>query len=225
MLKLALPVILTYLGFMLMGTVDIYFVGRLSPLSIGAVGVGTSIFAWFMVFGAGLLGGLDYLAAYAFGARDPDRAFDALVQALIVMLGLSLPLMLAILVLATHLDWFGVNGEVAPLAAEYLRILGWSLPLTYLFNAIRQYLTAQGIALPGMVILGIANVVNALGNWLWVEGHAGFAARGVAGSAEATVWARLLSLVLVVAYLVYHDARGGADGRGARCLWRLPTCP
>ena len=58
MLELALPVILAYVGIMTMGLVDLIFVGRVSAaLAMGAVGVGTSIFAWFMIFGIGLLTG------------------------------------------------------------------------------------------------------------------------------------------------------------------------
>lgn len=55
MFELALPVIISYLGIMTMGLVDLICVGRVSPIALGAVGVGTSIFSWFMIFGMGCL--------------------------------------------------------------------------------------------------------------------------------------------------------------------------
>ena len=72
MLALAVPMVLTELGWMSMSTVDILMVGPLGPESIGAVGVGSMLFLALAVFGIGILLGLDSLIPQAFGAKKLD---------------------------------------------------------------------------------------------------------------------------------------------------------
>jgi MATE family multidrug resistance protein len=219
MLRLALPVIATYLGIMLMGLVDILFVGRLNAESIGAVGVGTSFFTWVMIFGIGLLAGLDYLVSFAQGAGRPEDGYRALVQSLISTSALSLPMTLVLLALSRHLDLFGIDATVIPLARTYLGILAVSLWPVFVFNACRQYLTALGVAMPGLIALIGGNVVNALANWLLIFGHWGMPQLGVDGSAWATVSARYLMMLGMVAYLLYWDRKH--DGFFARVPFRI----
>ena len=207
MLILALPVILTYLGIMLMGIVDLVFVGRVSASAMGAVGVGTSIFTWFMIFGIGLLAGLDYLVAFAEGAQRPQDGHRAMVQSLIATTLLSIPLTLAIFFVADHLDWLGVNAAVLPEARSYLQLIGPSLWPTLIFNANRQYLTAMNVAIPGMIVLFIANLLNALINYALVLGRLGAPAWGANGSAVATLVSRFAMMVAMSLYLLWWDRR------------------
>src|SRR4051812_1163968 len=104
---------------MLMGVVDILCVGRVSATAIGAVGVGVSMSSWFMVFGIGLLAGLDFLVSFAQGAARPEDGHRALVQSLLASTLLAIPLTFALQILAHHLQWIGVNLQVRPEAAKY----------------------------------------------------------------------------------------------------------
>ncbi len=56
---LAVPVVLSELGWMAQGVVDTIMVGRLGPAAIGAVAVGNAVFYTPSLFGIGLLLGLD----------------------------------------------------------------------------------------------------------------------------------------------------------------------
>src|ERR1700729_3114034 len=80
LLLLAVPVVLSELGWMAMSIVDTIMVGRLSPASIGAVGVSSALFYTIALFGIGLLLGLDTLVAQAFGRGDFDDCHRALAQ-------------------------------------------------------------------------------------------------------------------------------------------------
>ena len=55
LLLLAIPVVLSELGWMAMSIVDTIMVGRLSPAAIGAVGISSAIFYAPALFGIGLL--------------------------------------------------------------------------------------------------------------------------------------------------------------------------
>lgn len=207
LLKLAAPVSLSLLGGLLMQLVDTIFVGKLGPTAIGGVSVGNAFFATLMVTGIGLLMGLDYLASHAFGARRLNDCHEYLIQALIVSAIVSL--------VSTIIMWagsglfaaFGIETMVAASGATYLRWLSWSIWPFLFFSAFRQYLQAMGIAMPVLVILLVANVVNAAGNWVFVFGKFGFPALGVAGSALATIVARVFMLVAIVAFVYWHDRR------------------
>jgi MATE family multidrug resistance protein len=68
LLRLAAPVVAAELGWMAMWLVDTMLVGRVGPEAIGAVSVGGSLFYTIAIFGVGLLLGLDYAVAHAYGA-------------------------------------------------------------------------------------------------------------------------------------------------------------
>ncbi|MFL5812899.1 MAG: MATE family efflux transporter [Bdellovibrionia bacterium] len=207
MFELALPVIISYLGIMTMGLVDLICVGRVSPAALGAVGVGTSIFSWFMIFGMGLLTGLDYLVAHAYGAGKKHDAHLSWAQGFWVSWILGAPMTLALLYVSHHLEWFGINPEVIAPSRDYLFILSLSLIPVYLFASSRQFLQAQGIARPAAVILILSNVMNALANWVLVLGHAGFPAMGATGSAYATLIARVFMVAAMFGVHYLYDRR------------------
>ncbi len=219
MTHLALPVVLSYLGLMLMGVVDLLFVGRIGATSIGAVGVSTSIFSWCFVFGIGLLTGMDYLVSYAHGARKPEEGYQALVQSMLIAVAVSLPTTAFMIVLSYHLDWLSINPEVIPEAGSYLRILAVSYFPGLAFNAFRQYLTAQNVARPGMVILLLANIMNAAANYMLVLGGWGVTPLGVDGSAIATLSSRVFMLIAIMGVLWHWDR--GHDRLMARLKLRV----
>lgn len=214
MLRLALPVVLTYLGLMLMGIVDVIVVGQVSANAIGAVGVGTSLFTWFMIFGIGLLAGLDYLVAFAQGADRPEDGHRAMVQSLIATTLLSIPLTAALYALSTSLDRIGIHPDVQPAARSYLQIIAPSLWPVLVFSACRQYLTAMSVTWPALAVLFVANVLNAALNYAFALGHWGAPALGADGSAIATLLSRVAMMLALLGYLWAWDrSREGFFGR------------
>jgi MATE family multidrug resistance protein len=207
MLKLALPVVMTYLGLMLMGVVDLIFVGHVNPVAIGAVGVGTSIFNWVMIFGTGLLMGLDYLVSFAQGAKRPEDGFHALMQGLIAVTAISIPCTALMIYFSGHLDWLSIAEGVRGDAAGYLSVVALSLWPSLVFTACRQYLTANESTWPPLLVLLAANVLNAAMNYALVFGHWGAPALGARGSAWATVASRLLMMITMFVGLWAWDRK------------------
>ena len=73
MIALAVPVVLSELGWMAQGVVDNIMVGRIGPVAIGAVALGNAVYYTPCLFGIGLLLGLDTLVSQAYGRRDHDE--------------------------------------------------------------------------------------------------------------------------------------------------------
>jgi MATE family multidrug resistance protein len=207
MLTLAIPVVMAELGWMTMGLVDTLMVGRIGPEAIGAVGIGSSLFMGVCIFAMGLLLGLDTLVSHAFGAGRIHECHRWLGYAVILSLLLSVPVTIVVLALSSALAHWGLDPLVLALTQPYLDILAWSIPPLLLYASFRRYLQGMGVVRPVMVALVLANVLNALVNWILIFGHFGAPAMGVRGSAWATVGARVVMAGVLLGVIVFRERR------------------
>jgi MATE family multidrug resistance protein len=205
MFGLALPVVTAELGWMTMGLVDTLMVGRISAEAIGAVGIATSLFIGVCIFAMGLLLGLDTLVSQAFGAGRLDDCHRWLVHGVVLSLLLSAPMTLVVLGLSASLASWGLHPDVLRLTRPYLDVLAWSIPPLLLYATFRRYLQGMGVVRPVMVALVLANILNALVNWMLIFGHWGAPALGVRGSAWATVVARIAMAGVPLGVILYRE--------------------
>src|SRR5215472_15966691 len=96
MVALAVPVVLSELGWMAQGVVDTIMVGKLGPAAIGAVALGNAVYYTPSLFGIGLLLGLDTLVSHAYGRRDHDACHGWLAQGVYLACIVTPPLMLLV---------------------------------------------------------------------------------------------------------------------------------
>jgi len=216
MLRLAVPLALTEVGWLAMGFVDTVMVGRLpdSATSIGAVSLGTTLFYTIGIFGSGIMLGLDTLVAQAYGAGRLEECHRTLWNALYLALILSPAVMLAVLACVPLFPRFGLSPALVASTVPFLKALIWStLPLV-LYFALRRYLQAMSIVKPVVFTLVSANLVNLLGNWTLVYGHLGMPALGVAGSGWSTCISRVYMVVALAIAAIYYDRKRNSG------LWR-----
>jgi MATE family multidrug resistance protein len=217
MFVLALPVVMAELGWMTMGLVDTLMVGRLGPEAIGAVGIGSSLFMGVCIFAMGLLLGLDTLVSQAFGAGRLNECHRWLRYGVLLGVLLSIPVTLLVLLLSAALSRWGLHPTVLALTQPYLDVLAWSIPPLLLYAAFRRYLQGMGVVRPLMAALVLANVLNAVVNWVLIFGHLGAPAMGVRGSAWATVAARIVMAAVLLAVILYRDRSAfRASGSGVQ---------
>jgi MATE family multidrug resistance protein len=205
-LRLAGPVVMAEIGWMAMGLVDTIMVGPLGPAAIGATGLASSVFTAIVIFGMGLMLGLDAFVSRANGAGDVEACRRWLRHGLWLALAVT-PGVLAIVALvhATLPRW-GLHPQIHALVGPYLRTVALSALPLMLYAACRRYLQGMHVVRPVMMALLSANLVNAAANWVLIYGHWGAPALGVAGSALATSIARAyLAAFLFVA--IRHEHR------------------
>ena len=205
MFHLAIPVVLAEMGWMTMGMVDALMVGRISPEAIGAVGVGTSLFMGVVIFAMGLMLGLDTLVSQAYGAGRFEECHRWLFHGVVLALVLSVPMIAILFWISSALDAWGLTPSVLVLTRPYLETLAWSVVPLLLYSSFRRYLQGMGVVRPVMVALMVANIINAVANWLLIFGKFGFPALGVEGSAWATVFARVFMALFLLATIVYRE--------------------
>ena len=216
MVRLAVPVVVAELGWIAMGIVDIAMVGRLGPEAIGAVGVGSVLFFAVVVFGVGMLLGLDTFVAQAYGAGRVDECHRWLLHGVGLGLMLSVPLTLISAGVIATLDSWGLDPGVQRLTAPYFSKILWSILPLLLYTAFRRYLQAIGLVTPVMTALVSANLINVLADWLLVFGNLGAPRLGVDGAAWATCLSRVYLALFLFLAILRHDHRHRTG------LWRVP---
>lgn len=218
-LKLAVPVALGELGWMAMTTVDTIMIGPLGPAAIGAIGIGSSAFYSFAIFGMGLLLGLDTLVSQAYGAGDREDCHKSLTQGVYLAIALTVPLMVLFAAMPPLFRTLEIVEPVSELAGTFIHVLSFSTLPLLLYAAFRRYLQAMGHVRPVMFVLISANLINWFFNWLLIEGHWGVPRLGVAGSALSTCFARVYMAVALAVFIWWFE-RGLKPG--FRNLLRAP---
>jgi multidrug resistance protein, MATE family len=207
MFSLAMPLVLTELGWMAMGIVDTMFVGRVSAEAIGAVSLGTSVFYAIAVFASGLLLGLDTLVSQSFGAGDMDDCHHSLINGIWLALFLIPGVMGFVWLMVPAMARFGINASVLRDTTPYIRALNWSAPPLMLFFCLRRYLQSIGVVRPILLTLITANLVNAAGNWIFVFGNLGAPRLGAEGAGWSTCVSRVYMLVAMVFIIWRRDPK------------------
>src|SRR4051812_20255535 len=182
---------------MSMGLIDTLMVGPLGPAAIAATGMGSGVFTAIMIFGAGLMLGVDALVSRAAGAKRFDECAEWLHQATVLAL-ITSPIVMAVTWMAFFtIDAWGLNAQIGAPANPYLQVIALSAPPLMLSSAFRRYLQGIHVVGPVMYALISANVVNAAANSVFIYGRFGFPMLGVTGSA----WATCLARVYMAAFL------------------------
>jgi MATE family multidrug resistance protein len=220
--QLALPLILVYAGYNVMGLVDTIIVGRLQASSLGAVGIGNGIFNALALIGLGAVLGVDPIAAQAIGAGDEAGARQALRAGLRVAWLVGIPITVLVIGTSLLLGPAGVERQTAHDATLFLfsRVTN---PVSFaLFAAYRSFLQVKGVTRPVVVGMVVSNITNVIGNFVFIYGDDGLRTAGlppiglpplgVFGCGLSTALSSLLSVAIVgsAARRLMRDAKQAA---------------
>jgi multidrug resistance protein, MATE family len=209
LMTLAGPVILAEVGWMSMGLVDTIMVGPLGPAAIAATGMGSGVFTAIVIFGMGLMLGVDAFVSQAHGAGNERECRLWLHQGVWLACGVAPVAMVLTWFVCSTLDQWGLHPEIRALVGPYLRVITFSALPLLLYSAFRRYLQGMHLVRPIMIAIVTANAINAAANWVLIYGNLGMPALGVEGSAWATNIARVyMAAFLYVAIQLEHRRRG-----------------
>ena len=205
--QLALPLILVYAGYNVMGLVDTIIVGRLDASSLGGVGIGNGIFNALSLVGLGAVLGVDPIAAQAIGAGDEAGARQALRAGLRVAWLVGIPITVLVIGAPLLLTPVGVDAKTAHDTTMFL-MARVTNPISFaLFAAYRSFLQVKGSTRPVVIGMIVSNITNVVGNLLFIYGDdglrsvglpsVGLPAMGVFGCGLSTALSSLLSVAIV----------------------------
>ena len=191
--RLALPVMLSRAGLVLMLTVDTAIVGHLAfaDRQLAALGAALIPIAILQTAAIGLLIGVIVRTAQLDGAGKPQACGE------VWRLGLMLALLLGCIYALLFADGPAILGtllrqpqEVAEDGGAVLRVLGWSMPGMLVYIACAHFLEGINRPTPPMLLMLAGNVLNAVLAYGLGTGAFGFPASGVVGVAAATAIVR-----------------------------------
>ncbi|MEL0288083.1 MAG: MATE family efflux transporter, partial [Gammaproteobacteria bacterium] len=200
---IALPIILANLATPLVGFVDVAVIGQLGRVHLlGGLALATMVFS-FLFWGFGFLRmGTTALVANALGGNNPDLARQTLIRAITLALLIGSTLLLIQSPIAAVI-WSLTSGSsaVEGAAQTYFEVRIWGAPLNLIFICLTGYLLGAGRSGAVLILQLLLNISNILLDLLFVL----IWNKGVAGVAEATVWAEGIAvaggLVLIRAEL------------------------
>jgi multidrug resistance protein, MATE family len=210
--RLALPVMLARAGILVMTSVDTIMAGRLGGEELGFYAIALAPFVFCLLVGNGLLGGTVILVSQADGAGMVERA--GRIWRLALLIALATGGFFALLLGSGErlLLLLGQGPELARGGGRVLGMLALGMPGMLLFGATSFFL--EGVSRPraGMVVMALANVLNAaLNHLLMFEPFGLVAGRGAEGAALATSitrWWMALTLGLYAISMQGREAIG-----------------
>ena len=222
LLKLTGPILLAQLSQTSMGFVDTVMAGRVGPVDLAAVAVGSSLFFPIFLFLVGLLSAVTPLTAQAHGRRDSADIFHSLQQGVVVGLLCGILSMILIWQLPPLFQILQVSPEIASPAKRYLFAVSWGMPFAGVFLALRS--GGEGITLTRLSMLagftGLA--VNIVANYVLIFGKLGFPAMGGVGCGWATALS-MFAMMLTMAFLLQKSRIEGVTDlfrRLDRNIWQ-----
>lgn len=222
-LKVALPVMLTQFGAVLVGLADSIMVGHYGTADLAAVSFSNAIFFTVMVFAMGALMGVTPLVGHVHGrlekllaqgttdeeiAHKHEQITSYLANGLVFTALMCLASLLLLAPCIPFLDSFGQEPDVVACARPYYILIVLSIIPFLLFCFSKQFLEGLGNTFVAMMITLGCNLLNIFLNWVLIFGHMGFHPMGAEGAGWATLIARLLMPVcFYIAMLCRADWR------------------
>ncbi|CAM3515327.1 MATE family efflux transporter [Paenibacillus lupini] len=192
------PIFVDFVLRMLLGTVDVFMLSRISDKATGAVGLANEII-YFCILMFGFVGvGTSVAVAQYIGAGRAKEA--SRISALAITMNLIFGILVSIVLVSfgeSLLQLLKLNPEQIGIANHYLKIIGGFIWIEALSYAVSSVIRSSGNTKSVMYVTLGVNIIHIAGNYLLVFGNLGFPEWGVTGAAISTVVSRLLGIIVL----------------------------
>jgi putative MATE family efflux protein len=215
LLRLAAPNVLAMVMTVAVAVAETRYVGVLGTGPLAAMALVFPFAMLVQMMSAGAMGGgVSSAVSRALGAREPDRARDLAVHALLIGATAGVLTTIVFLVFGPALyRVLGGRGAVLEAAIGYAGVLFWGATLTWLVNTLASILRGTGdMRVPSLTLLTMALVQIVLGGALGL-GLGPLPRWGMPGIAIGQIVATALGVAFLVGWLASGRAR-------LRLAWR-----
>ncbi|MEM1081976.1 MAG: MATE family efflux transporter, partial [Pseudomonadota bacterium] len=189
-----------------MNFVDTVMAGRLGQIDLGAVAIGSTIWAAGMLFALGVLMTIPPTVSQLDGSGRRKQAGEATRQGLWIALALSLLMFIGMRSVGLIQHWLDLEPQVAALALDYLRAISWGAPAFFMMLVLRFFSEGAGITKPTMYIGVLGILLNIPLNYALMFGNFGLPALGAVGCGWATAIVYWIQVLALAGYIRYRDA-------------------
>lgn len=197
-LILALPAMIENILQVFIGVVDTYFVSRLGTEAIAGVGITNLIMNVYIAFFIAIGVGTTAIVARNIGAGDKETANHSVKQSIIMAVGIGLVTGTINLLFSRRL-FLLVKAEQKVI--EYALPYFWIVAIPSVFLCVMMVLSSSlrgaGDTKTPMKVGLIANVINAVLDYILIFGILGFSGLGIVGAALATTVSRIIGCIIL----------------------------
>ncbi|WP_078548196.1 MATE family efflux transporter [Litchfieldia alkalitelluris] len=198
------PIFIELLLHMLMGNADTLMLSQYSDNSVAAVGVANQIFYVFIVMFGFIAAGTSVLVAQHFGAKQFKEAGEISVVSIAANLVFGLILSGIVLTFSVNmLEFMDLPEELMGEANSYLKLVGGTAFLQALIMTIGAIIRSYGYTKDSMYVTIGMNIINVIGNYLFIFGPLGIPVLGVFGVALSTTISKFIGLI-AISYLLFR---------------------
>lgn len=193
--------------------IDAAFVGRLGAAALSAVGLAMQIMFVLMAISTAVSVGTTALVARFVGANEPRNAEQAVRQAILLAVAVSvLSGTLMFFLGPTLIEAMGGRGESLRLGVTYLNVLLLGVTPFYLMFVLSGVFRGIGDVRTPLMIMAVVTVISVVGDYLLIFGIGPFPRLGVMGAAIANATSRTVAAVMFFAYLPKSSLAGALRG-------------
>jgi len=203
--NLAVPVMASQLGQVLVGVADNMMVGQVGYIPLAGASLGNAIFYFFMTFGLGVSFAITPLVGFADGQGDKKQCGQILRHGLLVNTVLGFLLFGGVLIAADYLHLFGQEAAVVEQATPYMFVIGFSMIPLLVFQSFRQFSEGLSMTKAPMVVSVSMNVLNIILNYILIYGKFGAPEMGLVGAGIATLISRIIMAIVMVVYVLSNQ--------------------
>ncbi len=196
LLSIGVPIMIGQMGMIVLGFADTMMVGHHSTTELGAASFVNNIVNLAIITGTGFSYGLTPVVGGLFGRKELPEAGQALRCSLLANTLAALAMMAVLAVLFFNLGNIGQPDELLPLMRPYYLVLLASIPFVMLFNAFKQFTDSITETRTSMWILLSGNLLNIIGNYIFIYGKAGMPELGVFGAGLSTLLSRIIMVAI-----------------------------
>ncbi|MGL5317942.1 MAG: MATE family efflux transporter [Bacteroidales bacterium] len=205
-LAIAVPVMLSQLGQVVVQMADTMMVGRLGAVELAAVSFANAVFNVGLLFSMGTALGLTPLIGKAYAEKKEQESVSLFQNSFVLNLIFAFLVGGVMFGISFFMNSMGQTERVAELAIPYFHVMVLSMFPLMIFLSFKQFMEGIGNTRTAMMITIFANLVNIVLNYLWINGKMGFQEYGVVGAAYATLVSRILMPVLFFAVFLYKKS-------------------
>ncbi|MCR4677749.1 MAG: MATE family efflux transporter [Lachnospiraceae bacterium] len=201
LLLLAGPMFLELLLNTMLNNVDTIMLSHYDEYAVGAVGNANSIIFMMNILFNIIATATSVVVAQYLGAKQHDKM--NMIYTLAIAVNFMVGLTLSVVFCTANpliMNFLNVSPEMRPNSMMYIYIVGGSGFVTAVYSVMLQILRCNGYTKVGMWVTFASNIINIIGNYLFLYGPLSPLKMGVAGVAISTVAARLIAVTALLGF-------------------------
>ncbi|WP_282014574.1 MATE family efflux transporter [Marinifilum flexuosum] len=201
-LSLSIPVIIAQAGQITVGLIDNVMIGQLGTTPFAAASFTNTLFSLVLIFGMGYSFALTPLIGKNYGEKDYESIGSWIKNGLMANTLMGVALAVVLLVLYFLIPHMGQPESILQASQDYLAILMISVVPMMIFYGFKQFAEGVGDTKTAMKIMLWANLINILGNYMFMYGKMGLPELGLIGAGVGTLMARIFMAIAFI--ILFH---------------------